>query len=138
MFYSFSPNLCFSLSFAFWSFFFVLPFPISMHFFVFFSSSPHTKNRGLAPRDKMFYPKLFRLPAKGLGNARKIEWRSGNLKMSTRSALRYIFYADLLHFITRSCFSFRKIHIDVKNEINVGTREKTLLFSIPKKKTLVI
>lgn len=36
-------------------------------FFVFFFSY-HAKNRGPAPKDRMFYPKLFRLPAKGLAN----------------------------------------------------------------------
>lgn len=88
---------------------FLFFFILSMHFFAFFLS-PHTKNHGPTPKDKMFYPKLFRLPAKGLRNERKIEWRGGNLKMSTRSALRYILYTDLLRFITRSRISFWNSH----------------------------
>lgn len=52
-------------------FFFHLLYPICECFFttvfrIFFSY--HAKNRGPAPKDRMFYPKLFRLPAKGLAN----------------------------------------------------------------------
>lgn len=90
----------------------------------------HTKNRGLSPRDKMFYPKLFRLPAKGLGNAGETEWRGGNLKMSTRSALRYIspYAADLLRFITRPRISFRNSHRRGKTEPGEHVRKHFFLF----------
>jgi len=125
-FFALFPFLPFRVShfFSHWILFFfsfLFFFILSIHFFASFPS-PHTKNHGLTPRDKMFYPKLFRLPAKGLRNERKIEWRGGNLKMSTRSALRYISYTDLLRFITRRRISFRNSHR--RGKWNAQTRAK--------------